>query len=812
MKPGIEAQLALEDNMLSIGAQRYVARQKKAEQNDRGAETDYARRLIKEYVLHIASGIRAFLDDPAPKRRGKVRGLLAGLDVSVSAYLALRGVFNAFPTRKMNVQTVSINIGRTVEDEIRFTKFQDKYKQYYDQVIRDFKRKNTKSYRHKHRVLTFKANEMEDGWTPWSDEERLVVGAFLIDMVKDHTELCAIRPLPRSMRSGKRRSSMFAVVPTERAEHWILRYMEHAAFLDPARAPCIIEPAPWSEIDVGGYYSPKLRAVTPFVINASKAHMALLHKADLSEVFSAVNAMQSTPWQINKEVLEVMQAAWQRNLRIGMPSSEPVDIPACPLRDDQDSKNLSEADAERFLDWKREAALLHTEERERVSKSFQTAQALRTAQEYSKYDRIWFVYQCDFRSRTYAASAGLSPQGTDPSKALLQFAEARPLGVRGMFWLAVHGANVYGFDKASYNERAHFINSRAEAIHQVADDPLSHREFWANADKPWQFLAFCFEYSRALRSGPKYASRLRVALDGSCNGLQHFSAMLKDAVGGAATNLCRGDVQADIYGEVARVCYTRLAKHTDPVARQWMAFCARHGNGSVPRAIAKRPVMTLPYGSTLNSCIDHVFQCIRETEKGFFPDGDFKAAVFLAEVLWDSIGEVVVSAREAMDFLRNCADVMTSEDRPLVWTTPTGFPVHQAVMHADSKKIDTLLCGRMQVRLNIRTSELSKLKQKQGVSPNYVHSRDAAHMHKTILSSMRHGITDFGMVHDDFGTHACNIDILHRVLREEFVALYGEGNCLDDLRTELKVRSLPKAPARGTLNINEVLEADFFFG
>src|SRR5690606_26884152 len=124
--------------------------------------------------------------------------------------------------------------------------------------------------------------------------------------------------------------------------------------------------------------------------------------------------------------------------------------------------------------------------------------------------------------------------------------------------------------------------------------------------KPWQFLAFLFEYAEAMATGSPedYVSYLPVGLDGSCNGLQNFSAMLRDPVGGKATNLIPGDKPNDIYAQVAAVCKSKLEglllKPAYPVtdtetsheyARRWLSF-------GIDRKVAKRPVMTLPYGST----------------------------------------------------------------------------------------------------------------------------------------------------------------------------------------------------------------------
>src|ERR1051325_12024987 len=57
-----------------------------------------------------------------------------------------------------------------------------------------------------------------------------------------------------------------------------------------------------------------------------------------------------------------------------------------------------------------------------------------------------------------------------------------------------------------------------------------------------------------------------------------------------------------------------------------------------------------------------------------------------------------------------------------------------------------------------------------GIRKRYaVHSMDAAHMMLPVSRLYAEGIRHFAMVHDSFGVHAGDIDLLHRVLREEFV-------------------------------------------
>jgi DNA-directed RNA polymerase len=89
----------------------------------------------------------------------------------------------------------------------------------------------------------------------------------------------------------------------------------------------------------------------------------------------------------------------------------------------------------------------------------------------------------------------------DLCRGLLLFYEGKPLGPRGLRWLKIHLANVYGKDKITFDARVQFVDSQLENIFDSADNPLGGRRWWLSADKPWECLAACFELVDALRSG-----------------------------------------------------------------------------------------------------------------------------------------------------------------------------------------------------------------------------------------------------------------------------------------------------------------------
>lgn len=810
----IEAQLALEDSMLKRGAEAYLKGQRTAEADGRGADLDYSRKLMSSYLLDITEAFTAMMVHKGAGRYGRAKALLFRIDADKAVYITLRTVFNSFMNDNQQLVDVAIRIGRYIEDDIRFTRFQELHGSYYDTIIKDFKRKGTKDYRYMHRVLTNSANEKEDQWKSWTQAERADVGCRMLDVVLQSCDLLE----KVHIKAGKKQQVFLR--PSEEAQKWINEHEDAAQLLLPDRAPCIIEPDDWSEIDQGGYYSPQLRQNTPMVKTSGGLQRKRLKSADLSQVRDSINGVQRTAWSVNTDVLDVVKQVWAQNLGIGMPGSEKI-VPADFALRDQDKTTFTEEQQTMFQEWKREAAEIYTKEKERVSRSFQVTRIMRMATEYSQHARFWYVWYADFRGRLYTATAGFSPQGPDIAKGLLRLAAGKPLGVRGLYWLKVHGANRYGYDKCDNDDRVRWVDQRHDEFVRAGMDPLSNRDTWANADKPYQFLAFLIEYAKCAAltdigiPAAEFVSRIAVGLDGSCNGLQNFSAMLRDPIGGAATNLTPQSRPADIYTQVARVCTGKL-----DTQEGWRTFVAKYGTvspdtgiGALPRSLAKRPVMTLPYGATRQSCTKYIFMSILDTDRKHF-ENNFAAACALTPLLWDAIGEVVVSARVAMDWLQNAASAMTKINKPIVWTLPDGFVAVQHSKTIKTVQVETQLSGRFQVRVGDYTDKIAGAKQRSGISPNFVHSYDAQHLRATVRTALSRGITDMALIHDDYGTYAADTDTLHTCIREAFVSMYTDYDPLTDFRDEQEAAGgvLPPLPVKGTLDIRDVLKSQYFFG
>lgn len=803
----IKKQIALEKEMVEAGIARYRRIMESAEDAGRAAETSYAKRLMPSLCVDTAAAIQALRDNPSRiGGRTTAMKLLKDLDVNVISFITLRVIFDSL-IKGSTLGNLAMTLGQRLEDQIRFARFEQQHEQYFKNVLKDFKTKNTVSYRHKHRVLTVKANEHEDGWNSWTPQERMLVGTKMIEFVVVATGI-----IEKVIRREGPTKLVAYIQPTSDAIDWINDHTAHAELLHPEVAPCVVSPLDWQGLNDGGYYTPAIRRRVPFVKTRSAEHRAEIADHDYSKPMEAVNELQRTPWAINQPVHDVMKEVFRRNLRIGMPPSEPIDIPPCPLPKEVKAKELSEDDPRftQFRRWKREAALAYTVERERIAQTIQLSRVFSMAERYRDFPEFYYVYNCDFRGRIYTASPGLTPQGADFSKGLLHFAQGKAVGKVGSYWLAVQGANTYGVDKVSYDERVQWVEDHTDAICAVAADPFDSkaRDFWSDSDKPYQFLAFCFEWAGYQEEGESFKSRIAVALDGSCNGLQHFSAMLRDEVGGAATNLVPASKPQDIYQRVADVCIKKLLEIDSTLSNQLLEF--------ISRKLTKKPVMTLPYGSTKQSCREHSEDYLNEQEQVYWAGRDiYHAATFVSNHIWESIGEVVIAARAAMAWLRKAASVLSKENEAIVWYTPSGFKVYQGSMKYDSLVVKTQLCGRLMLRIAEPTHKIDSYRQANGVAPNFVHSMDAAHLCLAVIEGTAQGLQNWAVVHDSYGTYASDTPVLAKAIRSSFWAMYTDHDVLAEWKAAQEKRTglnLNPIPEKGDLDINQVLDSKYFFG
>jgi DNA-directed RNA polymerase len=128
-------------------------------------------------------------------------------------------------------------------------------------------------------------------------------------------------------------------------------------------------------------------------------------------------------------------------------------------------------------------------------------------------DTFYLPHNMDFRGRAYPIPPHLSPVGDDLCRGLLTFGVKKPIGKTGLKWLQIHLANVYGFDKASFEERARFAQDHEQDIFDSADKPLEvstdscRATFWVRTNGAMTDESFAGEPMVAPGGRPMAVSR-----------------------------------------------------------------------------------------------------------------------------------------------------------------------------------------------------------------------------------------------------------------------------------------------------------------
>lgn len=791
------------------------------------ANNGYSKAIYRRFVVPLAEIIKEDIHTKKPGRRKAHVSLLEPMDAEAVAYLAVRQTLNLLltGTNEKSGRLLIQKVGKAVFHEHLLSMFEEAEPALFHTIATDLDRRLSKSERH--RVTVFKTQAAAKGIPvpEWGSGNCDQVGAYLIDQLD---KLGMVDTSYTLDRTGSKHRTHIEVVLSNEVLSLIDSIKGHLVETMPYYLPCVEAPKPWVSVRDGGFHTKEMRRLNPFAVrSASYRQEEDYPEADVSTPLAAINALQETEWQVNGEMLDVIKDVARHYDMEEILSQAEFPAPMKPgwLIDSMKSENMTAEQLEEFVAWKREKAEWFTQMKLRGTKYGRFYTAITVAEKFRAFPAIYFVYFADFRGRLYAQTTGVSPQGSDMQKALLRFACGKPLpDAAAVKWFLVNGANRFGFDKDTLDARAAWVMERKQMFLDFASDPINNRG-WQEADKPLQFLAWTMEFARWCADPENFISHIPVGMDGTCNGLQNFSAMLRDEVGGAATNLIPSDKPNDIYQMVANVVTKLLADQTIAAfvsnaegeerekalakRERLVTYRAKWMNHGMNRKLVKRSVMTLPYGSTRFSCADFIVQDYMKM--GLIPEFAkeeyAEAAQYLSHHVWDAIGHVVVKASEAMKWLQQATKPILSDNNDVRWVSPSGFPVIQTYQSVEEHRIHTQLCGAAKLRTFVETAQPDKNRHKNGVAPNFIHSFDAAHLHLVAVAAASMGMA-LAMIHDDYGTHAADAEAFYHIIRREFVRMYEKADYLQEFADRY---DLPEPPAKGTLDLRLVLESPYFF-
>jgi len=801
--------------MYGAGIHRAQQRMARAEQSGEAARNPYAATVYRDYVMPLSSILHEDVMRPTAGRRQAHVQLLHPLDLDAVALLSVRTALSLLldTGRVYGLRSLAYQVGRILHCELVLAQIEHVNPDLYHTLAQDFGRRKSKDVRH--RMTVFKQQAAKAGifMDEWSIGSRDQVGLYILEQLA-RLNMVDIDPPPSV--NGKR-------IAGKRPELGIRLSDEVIAVIDqiksivevtsPLFGPCVEPPRDWSRMNSGGFHTEALVRVHPYLVKAPSAARGLLMDADMPVVLRAVNALQRTAWAVNGPVLDaVLSLAAHTNVgEVVTMREEGRPLPPEWLATVESTTDLDSVRAEEFISWKKRMSEWYTQRKLMGVQYGRFYSATRAAATFRDYPALHFVYFADSRGRLYPLTYGVNPQGSDLQKALIHFAVGKPLHTpEAVKWFLIHGANKFGFDKATLKAREAWHLDKQDVIMRIASDPANCTD-WHEADSPLQFLAWCLEYANWRIDPHGFKSHIPISMDGSCNGLQNFSAMLRDEVGGQATNLTANPVMEDIYRRVAEVTMQLMAAakpDDEGIIKRWLDF-------GIERSVVKRSVMTTPYGVTKRSAIKYVIaDYLRGGRAPFEPKEYWAAASKLMEFAWPAIGAVVVKSREAMDWLSACARMIAKQygderEGVISWVTPSGFLASQSYYEVAEHRINTRLHGTTKIKVLTEQDSADINRHVSGLAPNFVHSMDASHLHLVTAAAGDRLIDSLAMIHDDYGTHAADAEKLYHLIREVFVEMYETHDPIADFAAAYP--GCPTPPTKGTLDLREVLRSEYFF-
>ncbi|KAG7513818.1 DNA-directed RNA polymerase, mitochondrial [Solea senegalensis] len=587
--------------------------------------------------------------------------------------------------------------------------------------------------------------------------------------------------------------------------------------------PMLCPPVPWTSVKFGAYLLTPTKLMRS--VDGAVQHEELLEKCqNLHAVMDSLNQLGSCAWRINKPLLDIIISIFNDRgsdkLDIPPPLSEAPKIPQFNPHDHTYTPSEKAELRKDVVNAKRKCSEMHSL---RMNALYQLSIA-----NHIRDDVFWFPHNMDFRGRTYPCPPYFNHLGSDVTRAILVFAEGKPLGPKGLDWLKIHLVNLTGLKKRSSQEgRLEYANSIMEDILDSADNPLNGKKWWMNADEPWQALACCKEIASAVRSPDptKFISNFPVHQDGSCNGLQHYAALGRDVIGATSVNLMPCDVPQDVYSGVAQQVEELRAHDAERGLK-----VAQVLEGFINRKVVKQTVMTVVYGVTRYGGRLQIEKRLKEIDE-FPKDHVWDASQYLVRMVFGALKEMFTGTREIQDWLTESARLISKSGHTVEWVTPLGLPIIQPYHRARTQVIkSTMQCINLQINYDAKERP-DTVKQKNAFPPNFIHSLDSTHMMLTALHCYSAGLT-FVSVHDCFWTHALTVDTMNKICREQFVALHSQP-ILEELSnfllkkyctgpiTEAKKKKyqeyktlmqlLAKVPETGEFDLERVKESTYFF-
>ena len=556
----------------------------------------------------------------------------------------------------------------------------------------------------------------------------------------------------------------------------------------PQRLPMIVKPKQYSSEEIGGKEFEKLGG---YLLNDEMTNIPLVKKSPENKehssilkkniIYDLVNNISSIPYKVNVDVLDFIL----------------IDKPEYFI-DEMcwDSNNPLLEKPKLTIKQKRELDSY-------LSKKELQDNIIGIATIFSQVPEFYFPVKLDYRGRLYCIPEYFNYQSCNLAKALLLFKKGDKIiknDETAINYFKIYGANCFGLDKKSFNERVKWVDNNVKNIENFWDGELIKK-----ADNKLLFLAFCFEFNRWLQCANNhdvmyFETYLPIQMDATCNGFQHLSLLSSDKSLAKELNLTKStwaDKPKDFYSFLLNnlISYFQQELSSGKVNAEYKEGYERLVNMNIQRKIIKKSIMTIPYNVSDYQLVKYIKDNFIQSEPGWYHlnnDTDVKLKhsdfMLLGKGLRSVLSEKFPKLSSLLKYLEAVAERCFMLNIPIPWTLPSGVYIKQSYVEDDKVRLKPFSYHKSTFTLRVRDkNQLSRAKQVRSFMPNLVHSLDATSLALLVdLYFKSNNIHNIFSVHDCFAVTANRVGNVMELLKLVYTKIYSNDLYLEKLDRDIK--------------------------
>nr|QWO71450.1 RNA polymerase [Lyophyllum shimeji] len=620
-----------------------------------------------------------------------------------------------------------------------------------------------------------------------------------------------------------------------------------ASLFNPIKLPMIAMPKIWDFLEkdltftqIGGYYLEEFNELNK---NNNIIRQNSFNKYNSSvsiQQVKSINFLNSKGFNINTEMLDFVVSEWNKNEHSIIFNNFNKLHPL--------TNNL-----DKLTSIKKREVISHNSKYWSYSNIINIALLM-------KDQTIYFPTFLDFRGRIYPTPNYLSYQSNDLARSLLLFESNNQLEDSNNYlsileqilnddiynkdknknkknytlsdidYLKLYLANVYGKNKLTRAGRINWVNKNIEEMINIYEEDINlfNSKYVKLSKEPFQFVACFLAYYRYI----KYNELINIPIlfDATCSGIQHLSALSKDAQIAGLVNLLENEEPSDFY----QYCINQVLNIINLLPKEHQIIKNKLDKLNISRKWLKQSIMTIPYNVTnmgiaekLSSNFNKIYIPyeykekldrgeltlkeltnmefkIPKEEKGLYilipkaemlndnvGDNNYlyftnSEMLFLANIIKQTVINIIPSFNQLKIYFDEIIVILQKIGLPLFWETPSGMSVSMSTVKMTSKRVkNNFLKKSKPISLLIPTEQIDYRHIKTGLMPNFIHSLDASNIHILIKNIYKFNIQNINLytIHDCFASDIKNIRLIELLVKHSFIELYFRRDYLNSVHT-----------------------------